>query len=399
MSLYLEQGEVEPDAAARAVREGAARRPPRPGVLRVGAHGRRRGRAAARSSTSSCPIRPKATRRCFTKGEGDGGHRVPLGARSGQARARARVQGRHGPVRRQARHLPRAPGHGHARHAALRRRRPQAVQGRPPVHAAGRQERRDRPRGAGRHRRGREGGRRSSSTACCTTRTTRTRSTWQPLEFPTPMHGVAIEPKRRGDEGRISDVLHRMIAEDPTLKRRARHQSQRDGAVGPGRPAPALGARAHGEPVQARGDDAPAAHSLSRDDHRGRRRPSPAQEADGRRGPVRRGLPQDRAAAARHRLRVREHGEGRRDPDVADSRGAEGRRAGAAPRVRSRAFRCRTCASTCTTASTIRSTRRKSRSSRPAARRSSTRSRRRGRSCSSRSSASRSTVPPRTWAT
>ena len=39
----------------------------------------------------------------------------------------------------------------------------------------------------------------------------------EPLEFPTPMHGVAIEPKRRGDEQRISDVLHRMTAEDPTL--------------------------------------------------------------------------------------------------------------------------------------------------------------------------------------
>ena len=39
----------------------------------------------------------------------------------------------------------------------------------------------------------------------------------KPLEFPTPMHGVAIEPKRRGDEQRISDVLHRMMAEDPTL--------------------------------------------------------------------------------------------------------------------------------------------------------------------------------------
>jgi elongation factor G len=38
-----------------------------------------------------------------------------------------------------------------------------------------------------------------------------------PLEFPTPMHGVAIEPKRRGDEQRISDVLQRMTAEDPTL--------------------------------------------------------------------------------------------------------------------------------------------------------------------------------------
>jgi elongation factor G len=39
----------------------------------------------------------------------------------------------------------------------------------------------------------------------------------KPLEFPTPMHGIAIEPKRRGDEQRISDVLHRMTAEDPTL--------------------------------------------------------------------------------------------------------------------------------------------------------------------------------------
>ena len=39
----------------------------------------------------------------------------------------------------------------------------------------------------------------------------------KPLEFPTPMHGVAIEPKRRGDEQRISEVLNRMMAEDPTL--------------------------------------------------------------------------------------------------------------------------------------------------------------------------------------
>jgi elongation factor G len=39
----------------------------------------------------------------------------------------------------------------------------------------------------------------------------------RPLEFPVPMHGFAISPKRRGDEQRISDVLHKMIAEDPTL--------------------------------------------------------------------------------------------------------------------------------------------------------------------------------------
>jgi elongation factor G len=39
----------------------------------------------------------------------------------------------------------------------------------------------------------------------------------RPLDFPRPMVGLAIEPKRRGDEGRVSDVLARMAAEDPTL--------------------------------------------------------------------------------------------------------------------------------------------------------------------------------------
>ncbi|HSF21006.1 MAG TPA: elongation factor G [Burkholderiales bacterium] len=39
-----------------------------------------------------------------------------------------------------------------------------------------------------------------------------------PLEFPTPMHSLAIEPKRRGDEQKISDALHKLSAEDPTFK-------------------------------------------------------------------------------------------------------------------------------------------------------------------------------------
>jgi elongation factor G len=39
----------------------------------------------------------------------------------------------------------------------------------------------------------------------------------KPLQFPTPMHGVAIEPARRGDEQRISEGLQRITAEDPTL--------------------------------------------------------------------------------------------------------------------------------------------------------------------------------------
>jgi elongation factor G len=39
-----------------------------------------------------------------------------------------------------------------------------------------------------------------------------------PLEFPTPMYSLAVEPKRRGDEQRISDALHKLTAEDPTFK-------------------------------------------------------------------------------------------------------------------------------------------------------------------------------------
>jgi elongation factor G len=39
----------------------------------------------------------------------------------------------------------------------------------------------------------------------------------KPLEFPRPMFGLAIEPARRGDEGRISEVLNKLAAEDPTL--------------------------------------------------------------------------------------------------------------------------------------------------------------------------------------
>ncbi|MDO4937095.1 MAG: elongation factor G [Sutterellaceae bacterium] len=39
----------------------------------------------------------------------------------------------------------------------------------------------------------------------------------RPLPFPKPMFGLAIAPARRGDEGRMSDVLNKMIAEDPTL--------------------------------------------------------------------------------------------------------------------------------------------------------------------------------------
>ncbi len=38
------------------------------------------------------------------------------------------------------------------------------------------------------------------------------------LQFPTPVHGLAISPKRRGDEQRMWEILQKLIAEDPCLK-------------------------------------------------------------------------------------------------------------------------------------------------------------------------------------
>ena len=38
-----------------------------------------------------------------------------------------------------------------------------------------------------------------------------------PIAFPTPMVGLAVMPKSRGDEGKLSGALHKVVEEDPTL--------------------------------------------------------------------------------------------------------------------------------------------------------------------------------------
>jgi elongation factor G len=38
------------------------------------------------------------------------------------------------------------------------------------------------------------------------------------IPFPPPMHGLAIEPERRGDEQRLADALHKLTAEDPCVR-------------------------------------------------------------------------------------------------------------------------------------------------------------------------------------
>jgi len=40
----------------------------------------------------------------------------------------------------------------------------------------------------------------------------------QPLQFPVPVHGLAIEPKRHGDEQRMWEIMSKLVAEDPCLK-------------------------------------------------------------------------------------------------------------------------------------------------------------------------------------
>jgi elongation factor G len=40
----------------------------------------------------------------------------------------------------------------------------------------------------------------------------------KPLDFPVPVHGLAISPKRHGDEQRMWEILSKLVAEDPCLK-------------------------------------------------------------------------------------------------------------------------------------------------------------------------------------
>jgi elongation factor G len=51
----------------------------------------------------------------------------------------------------------------------------------------------------------------------------------RPLELPTSVFGLAVQPKKRGDEQKVSDVLHKLIAEDPCF--RLEHNAQANETV------------------------------------------------------------------------------------------------------------------------------------------------------------------------
>ena len=51
----------------------------------------------------------------------------------------------------------------------------------------------------------------------------------RPLELPVAVFGLAVQPKKRGDEQKVSDVLHKLMAEDPCF--RLEHNAQANETV------------------------------------------------------------------------------------------------------------------------------------------------------------------------
>ena len=52
----------------------------------------------------------------------------------------------------------------------------------------------------------------------------------RPLEFPAPMHGLAVETRKKGDEQRLFEVLHKLELEDPCF-RMERHPSTNETVI------------------------------------------------------------------------------------------------------------------------------------------------------------------------
>ncbi len=149
------------------------------------------------------------------------------------------------------------------------------------------------------------------------------------VAFPPPMLGLAIRAEKRGDEQKLSEALHRLVAEDPCV--RVEHHTTQNETVlyGLGDLHLRVMLQRLTERYGVGRQDQPAERAVPRDDHAPGRGPPPPQEADRRRRPVRRGLPARRAARARRGLRVRRRRRRRRDSRPVHPGDREGRSPGA----------------------------------------------------------------------
>ena len=127
---------------------------------------------------------------------------------------------------------------------------------------------------------------------------------YPPVQYPEPAISFAIEPKSRADEDKISQSLHRILEEDPSLHF---DRDRADKGIHPLRLGPAShrdGRRQAQGPLSRRGHAAPAKGAVQGDDHRDGRGAGPSQEAVGRTRAVWRLQGHLRTAASRLRFRM-----------------------------------------------------------------------------------------------
>ena len=107
------------------------------------------------------------------------------------------------------------------------------------------------------------------------------------VDLPPPMHGVALDLRQRGQEKKLSDALHKLAAEDPSLK--IEHNSQVNETVlrGMGELHLRLILERMQSRVRRRRRHAAAENPVPRDRKPQSRRPPSAQEANRRRRPIR----------------------------------------------------------------------------------------------------------------
>ena len=132
MDHYLDVGEdgLSGRGTARRLRAMPARGPPGAGAASCSARTGVGVKELLDVAEKLFPHPGEANPPPFVKGSGDDAQPIEAAARSEGACHRRRVQDRQRSLRRQARHLPRLPGHGEEGHAAVHRRRQEAVQGR-----------------------------------------------------------------------------------------------------------------------------------------------------------------------------------------------------------------------------------------------------------------------------
>ena len=183
------------------------------------------------------------------------------------------------------------------------------------------------------------------------------------ITFPPAMAGLAIEPERRGDEQKLSDALHKLVAEDPCV--RVEHHASLNETVlyGMGdlhlRVMLERMADRYGVRCKTHAPSIPYRETITRPAE-GHHRHKKQTGGAGQFGEVYlRVEPLDARPGIRVRRRSRRRRDSRRS-SFPRSRRACGR---CWPKARSPASRCRTCASSSTTASITRWIRRKSRSS------------------------------------